>query len=89
MDDDGTLVTRRKRLLYQSHHRGTKESDLLLGSFAARYLDEFSGSQLERYEALLAENDTLIFDWVYRRAAPPAAAQSDVLSLLLNFRYAP
>jgi antitoxin CptB len=89
MDDDGTLVTRRKRLLYQSHHRGTKESDLLLGSFAARYLEQFSPAQLTHYEALLAENDTLIFDWVYRRAAPPAGAQTDVLTLLLNFRYAP
>jgi len=79
--------TRRKRLLYQSSHRGTKESDLLLGAFAAAHLDGFSAAQLDRYEAMLRESDQDLFDWIGRRAAPPAAKTSDVLQLLLAFRY--
>ena len=81
------VETRRKRLLYQSAHRGTKESDLLLGAFAAAHLDGLTPAQLDRYEALLDENDRDIFDWISKRAPPPAKAQSDVLTLLLNFRY--
>lgn len=78
---------RRKRLLYQSGHRGTKESDLLLGAFAAAHLGAFGPAQLDRYEAMLNENDKDLFDWISGRAAPPAEKMSDVLALLLAFRY--
>lgn len=84
---DETLETRRKRLLYQSGHRGTKESDLLLGAFAAAHLNGFDAGQLARYEALLDEDDGDLFDWMTGRAAPPEEKKSDVLGLLLRFRY--
>ena len=42
---DEAIENRRKRLLYQSAHRGTKESDLLLGAFAAAHLDAFTPVQ--------------------------------------------
>ena len=79
--------TRRKRLLYQSSHRGTKESDLLLGAFAAAHLGTFTAAQLDAYEAMLNENDGDLFDWVTGRASPPPEKMSDVLQLLLRFRY--
>jgi antitoxin CptB len=79
--------TRRKRLIYQSHHRGTKESDLLLGAFAAAHLDGFGAAQLDQYEAVLDEDDGVIFNWLTRRAVPPAEKASDVLTMLLNFQY--
>jgi antitoxin CptB len=79
--------TQRKRLLYQSAHRGTKESDLLLGAFAAAHLTDFSAAQLARYEALLDESDKDLFDWISGRAVPPPEKLTDVLRLLLSFRY--
>jgi len=84
---DEATETRRKRLLYQSAHRGTKESDLLLGAFAAARLGTFSPAQLDAYEALLNENDGDLFDWITGRAAPPQEKMSDVLRLLLAFKY--
>ena len=45
------LDIRRKRLLFRSWHRGTKEADLLMGSFAERHVASFSAEQLDRYEA--------------------------------------
>jgi antitoxin CptB len=81
------LETRRKRLLYQSHHRGTKESDLLLGAFAAAHLTTFDEAQLDRYEALLENDDALLYDWVAGRVAPPPEHDSDIMRLLLQFRY--
>jgi len=86
---DEAVETQRKRLLYQSHHRGTKESDLFLGAFAGEYLPKFSPEQLNRYEDLLAENDTKLFEWIYRRAEPPREKSSDVLDLLLGFKFKP
>jgi antitoxin CptB len=84
---DEAAEIRRKRLLYQSGHRGTKESDLLLGAFAAAHLQDFGPAQLDRFEALLDESDNDLFDWISGRAAPPAEKMSDVLRLLLSFRF--
>ena len=84
---DEAVEIRRKRLLYQSGHRGTKESDLLLGAFAQAHLPGFDPAQLERYETLLDESDNDLFDWMTGRAVPPAEKMSDVLGLLLRFRY--
>ena len=78
---------RRKRLLFRSWHRGTRESDLILGRFAEAHLARFDEAQLDRYEALLDCPDADLFDWIARRAALPAAYDTDVMRLLLAFPY--
>jgi antitoxin CptB len=76
---------RRKRLSFRSWHRGTRESDLILGRFADSYLAGFDDAQLDRYEALLDCADADIFDWVSSRAAPPPEHDHDVTRLLLAY----
>jgi antitoxin CptB len=78
--------SRKKRLLFRSWHRGTRESDLILGRFAEAHLDRFDEAQLDRYEALLQCSDAEIFDWVSGRAPPPPEYDHDVTRLLLAFR---
>jgi len=80
---------RRKRLFYRAWHRGTREADLLLGSFAEAYLDAFDAAQLDRFEALLECPDAELFDWINARAIPPADYDHDVTRMLLAFRYRP
>lgn len=62
---------RLKRLRIRSWRRGTKEMDLILGPFADRCLSELSDEELEVYEAMLAENDQDLYQWVSGQAAPP------------------
>lgn len=73
----------RKRLRYRSWHRGTKELDLLLGSFADRHLEIFDARQLARFEVLLEAPSPVIQAWLVDRVPPPAEVESDVLRLLL------
>ena len=80
---------RRKRLLFRSWHRGTRESDLILGRFADAHLAGFDPIQLDRYEALLDCADADLFDWVAGRATPPPVYDNDVMRLLLAFRCTP
>ncbi len=80
---------RRKRLLFRSWHRGTRETDLILGRFAEAHLAGFDEAQLDRYEDLLECNDADLFDWVSGRTAPPAARDHDVMRLLLAFGRTP
>jgi|GEM_PF-5961252 succinate dehydrogenase flavin-adding protein (antitoxin of CptAB toxin-antitoxin module) len=42
-----------RRLRFRCWHRGTQESDLILGSFAESSLTSFDRTQLDRFEALL------------------------------------
>jgi antitoxin CptB len=76
---------RRKRLLFRSWHRGTRESDLILGRFADTHLAGFDEAQLDRYEALLDCADADIFDWVSGRTAPTPQHDHDVTRLLISF----
>lgn len=79
------LDPRRKRLLFRSWHRGTKENDLMLGRFAEHHLVAMDDVQLERFERLLDLPDGDLFDWVTGRVAPPAQFAHDVMDLLIAF----
>jgi antitoxin CptB len=76
---------RRKRLAFRSWHRGTRETDLILGRFADAHLAGFDGGQLDRYEALLECADADLFDWVTGRATPPPEHDHDVTRLLISY----
>jgi antitoxin CptB len=80
---------RRKRLVFRSWHRGMREVDLLLGPFAERHLAALGPPQLDRYEALLAESDAVLYDWLAGRVPPPPEQDSDVLRLIQGFRFEP
>jgi antitoxin CptB len=73
---------RRRRLLFRCWHRGTQEIDLLLGSFAETFLDDFDSDQLGRFEGLLDCADVDLFDWITGRSRPPPAYDHDVMRLL-------
>jgi antitoxin CptB len=76
---------RRKRLLFRSWHRGTREADLILGRFADAHLAGFDDRQLDRYERLLDCGDPDIFDWVSGRTTAPPEHDHDVTRLLITF----
>ena len=76
---------RRKRLYFQCHHRGSKEADLLLGGFARAHLAELSQAQLDRFEALLANDDADIYGWLCGRLPVPQDHDDDVMVLLKSF----
>ena len=80
---------KRKKLIYRSWHRGTREMDLLLGSFADKYVPVFTPEQLEIYEDLLKENDPDLYNWYSGREAPPDRLKSSVFESFLKHRFTP
>lgn len=83
---DEPIEIRRKRLIHRSRYTGMKETDLLLGAFAQRYVPGFDASQLDEYERLLQETDADLFDWATGRAPVPERCQTAVMRLLQNFK---
>lgn len=61
---------RLKRLYFRSAHRGSKETDLILGPFAAANLAQMNDAQLDEFEIFLDENDNDIWDWVSGKSLP-------------------
>jgi antitoxin CptB len=62
---------RLKRLRMRSWRRGTKEMDLILGSFCDAQLPGMSDRDVAIYEDLLSENDQDLYQWVTGQAEPP------------------
>ncbi len=81
------LEARRKRLRYRSAYTGTKETDLLLGAFAARHLESLSESDLDDYEALLKIEDPRLYTWITGREAPPDEYDTPVLRMIQDFDF--
>jgi len=82
---DPTQSNRRKRLIYQAKHRGTKETDFMIGGFAEAHMADLSDAQLDRFEMLMDQPDLLLFDWISGRVPPPPHVQCDVMDLLIAF----
>lgn len=83
-----TPENRRKRLKFRSWHRGTREMDLLMGSFADRHVMTFTEPQLDQYEELLNCEDPDLYNWITGHENPPEDQKCEVLSLLLTHRFA-
>ncbi len=79
------IEIRRKRLLHRSRYTGMKETDLMLGRFAQKYLPEFTDSDLEIYETLLQAGDPNIYAWAVGREEVPEEYNTRVMDLLKNF----
>ncbi|MBO6827094.1 MAG: succinate dehydrogenase assembly factor 2 [Sneathiella sp.] len=83
MTEDITI--RRKRLLHRSRYTGMKETDLMLGRFANKYLKEFGEEELDIYEKLLKAGDPSIYAWAVGREEIPEEYNTSVMQKLKQF----
>jgi len=79
---------RRDRLRFRSWHRGTREMDLLLGSFADAHLAAFTTAELDAYEALMEHSDPDLYNWITAQEAIPSQYVTPVLQKLCAHRFA-
>ena len=72
----------RRKLGFRAWHSGTREADLLIGSFADRHLPDFGDEELRQFQRLLKENDPDIYDWMTGRTPVPPEHDNQVTRLL-------
>ncbi|MCF3638649.1 succinate dehydrogenase assembly factor 2 [Rhizobium sp. TRM95111] len=63
---------RRKRILFRCWHRGIREMDLVLGSFADAEIAALSDGELDELETIMAEEDADLVKWVTGEKPVPA-----------------
>ncbi len=80
------IEIKRKQLLYRSIYRGCKETDLLIGEFAANYINSFSEQELKDYEQLLEIGDLTLYNLICEKEG---IANDDInpelINLIINF----
>lgn len=79
------MDARLKRLNFRAHHMGSNENDILFGDFAEKYLTTLTPEQVEKFEALIAETDTDLFNWVTGKLDVPAHLDHDVMAMVKKF----
>jgi antitoxin CptB len=77
--DTRALDVRRRRLLYRATHRGTRETDLLVGGFVESRIALLSDAELDALEAVLELPDVDLADWLSGRRAIPSGFDSPML----------
>ena len=78
---------RRKRMRYRSWHRGMKEVDFILGHFADAHLAVFNDIELDQFEVVLNQSDPDIYAWFSGRQPLPSDLGSNVMKLVMNFKF--
>ena len=82
------LDPRRKRILFRSWHRGTKEMDLLLGGYVEARIADLQDAELDRLEHLMDAEDADLLDWLIGRKPVPAEYDTDIFQAVSDFHRA-
>ena len=77
----------KKKIIYRSNYRGTKEMDKLLGAFTKKYINQLSQDELIDLEKLLDIDDTSLYNFFNGIDNEIKIDQTNVLKLFKNFKY--
>lgn len=78
-----------KRLHWRAHHRGTKEADILIGSFFDARHKAWCEPDRALFAAMLNEQDVNILAWAAGTAEAPDRYRGAVLEELRKLDYIP
>ncbi len=77
----------KKKIIYRSNYRGTKEMDKLLGTFVKTYIDNLNEKDLINLEKLLDIDDTNLYNFYNNLKTDFEIENNSVTSLFKNFKY--
>ena len=77
----------KKKIIYRSNYRGTKEMDKLLGAFTKKYINQLNQDELIDLEKLLDIDDTSLYNFFNGIDNEIKFDETNVLKLFKNFKY--
>ena len=77
----------KKKIIYRSNYRGTKEMDKLLGTFTKKYINELSNEDLINLEKLLDLDDNNLYNFYNGLKTDIEIEKNNTNLLFKNFRY--
>ena len=85
MDTD--IEQLKKKIIYRSNYRGTKEMDKLLGSFTNEYINQLNFKDLTDLEKLLNHEDEDLYNYFKGLSSSTKFEKNNVNMLFKNFKY--
>ena len=77
----------KKKIIYRSNYRGTKEMDKLLGAFTKKYINQLNQDELIDLEKMLDIDDTSLYNFFNDIDNEIKIDETNVLKLFKNFKY--
>ncbi|MDA9753447.1 succinate dehydrogenase assembly factor 2 [Candidatus Pelagibacter sp.] len=77
----------KKRLIYRSQYRGTKEMDKLIGNFVQANIDKLNNIQLKKLEKFLEIDDDTLYKYYNGLKVESKIDQSEILKLFKNYNF--
>ena len=76
----------KKKIIYRSNYRGTKEMDKLLGAFTKEYINQFTENELLDLEKLLDREDEDLYNYYNGIKTNIELEKNNVNDLFKNFK---
>ena len=77
----------KKKIIYRSNYRGTKEMDKLLGAFTRKYLDQLNFEDLKDLIKLLEIDDNNLYNFFNGLKTNIKFEENKINDLFKNFKY--
>ena len=77
----------KKKIIYRSNYRGTKEMDKLLGAFTNKYIDILSADDLYDLEKLLNVDDNNLYNFFNGLVTDIEFENNSINLMFKNFEY--
>ena len=81
------ITNLKKRLIYRSQYRGTKEMDKLIGSFVQSNIDKFNKNQLNELEKFLDVDDDTLYKFYNGLPFKTDIIKSEIFKLFKDYEY--
>ena len=76
----------KKKIIYRSEHRGTKEMDLLLSNFVKKYVNFLNKIELYELESLLNIDDEVLYKWYLSKEKSTSIPDNSITKKLRDFK---
>ena len=77
----------KKKIIYRSNYRGTKEMDKLLGAFTKKYINKLSAEDLLNLEKLLDVDDDNLYNFYNGLKTDVKFHENKINLLFKNYKY--
>ena len=84
---DYNIEQLKKKIIYRSNYRGTKEMDKLLGAFTDRYLDQLEHDDLNQLIQFLEIDDNNLYNFYNGLKTDIEFEDNKINNLFKNFKY--
>ena len=76
----------KKKILYRSSYRGTKEMDILLSTFVKKYINKLELIDLLELDSFLNLSDEIIYDIFFNKKINENLREKKIANLLIEFK---